>query len=201
MKKPVSSSPWANIGTRRSSVRGIAARRCSCRISLRQISSISGSEPVRAQNFTRTSRPSGARARLISGRPPATFAATSTASSSSYPSKNGRFLLRGSFVISRGARYRCPGESVKKNHPPSGSGLPQSRVGSVALLFALVCLWARTCRMDQPRVAASCNIFKHVQAPLTELLKPDGCRAPPSSSHRAAGARHHQRLARASGEQ
>ena len=35
--------------------------------------------------------------------------------------------------------------------------------------------------------------------PLTELLKPDGCRAPPRSSHRAAGARHHQRLARASG--
>ncbi len=37
------------------------------------------------------------------------------------------------------------------------------------------------------------------KAPLTELLKPDGCRAPPRSSHRAAGARHHQRLARASG--
>ena len=37
------------------------------------------------------------------------------------------------------------------------------------------------------------------RAPLTELLKPDGCRAPPRSSHRAAGARHHQRLARASG--
>ena len=31
----------------------------------------------------------------------------------------------------------------------------------------------------------------------TELLKPDCCRAPPRSSHRAAGARHHQRLARA----
>ena len=27
------------------------------------------------------------------------------------------------------------------------------------------------------------------RAPLTELLKPDGCRAPPRSSHRAAGAR------------
>ena len=38
-----------------------------------------------------------------------------------------------------------------------------------------------------------------IRAPLTELLKPDGCRAPPRSSHRAAGARHHQRLARASG--
>ena len=37
-----------------------------------------------------------------------------------------------------------------------------------------------------------------IRAPLTELLKPDGCRAPPRSSHRAAGARHHQRLARAS---
>src|SRR5580658_9075955 len=35
--------------------------------------------------------------------------------------------------------------------------------------------------------------------PLTELLKPDGCRAPPRTSHRAAGARHHQRLARARG--
>jgi hypothetical protein len=35
--------------------------------------------------------------------------------------------------------------------------------------------------------------------PLTELLKPDCCRAPPRTSHRAAGARHHQRLARASG--
>ena len=34
------------------------------------------------------------------------------------------------------------------------------------------------------------------KSPLTELLKPDGCRAPPRSSHRAAGARHHQRLAR-----
>ena len=34
---------------------------------------------------------------------------------------------------------------------------------------------------------------------LTELLKPYGCRAPPRSSHRAAGARHHQHLARASG--
>ena len=40
-----------------------------------------------------------------------------------------------------------------------------------------------------------------IRAPLTELLKPDGCRAPPRSSHRAAGARHHQRLAHASGEQ
>ncbi len=39
------------------------------------------------------------------------------------------------------------------------------------------------------------------ETPLTELLKPDGCRAPPPSSRRAAGARHHQRLARASGEQ
>jgi hypothetical protein len=38
-----------------------------------------------------------------------------------------------------------------------------------------------------------------IRAPLTELLKPDGCRAPPRSSHRAAGARHHQHLARASG--
>ena len=38
-----------------------------------------------------------------------------------------------------------------------------------------------------------------IRAPLTELLKPDGCRAPPRSSRRAAGARHHQRLARASG--
>ena len=38
-----------------------------------------------------------------------------------------------------------------------------------------------------------------IRAPLTELLKPDGCRAPPRSSHRAAGARDHQRLARASG--
>ena len=38
-----------------------------------------------------------------------------------------------------------------------------------------------------------------IRAPLTELLKPDGCRAPPRSSHRAAGVRHHQRLARASG--
>ena len=36
-----------------------------------------------------------------------------------------------------------------------------------------------------------------IRAPLTELLKPDGCRAPPRGSHRAAGARHHQRLARA----
>ena len=35
--------------------------------------------------------------------------------------------------------------------------------------------------------------------PSPQLLKPDGCRAPPRSSHRAAGARHHQRLARASG--
>ena len=40
-----------------------------------------------------------------------------------------------------------------------------------------------------------------IRAPLTELLKPDGCRAPPRGSHRAAGARHHLRLARASGEQ
>ena len=32
-------------------------------------------------------------------------------------------------------------------------------------------------------------------APLTELLKPNGCRAPPRSSHRAAGARQHQRRA------
>ena len=38
-----------------------------------------------------------------------------------------------------------------------------------------------------------------IRAPLTELLKPDGCRAPPRSSHRAAGARNHQHLARASG--
>ena len=38
-----------------------------------------------------------------------------------------------------------------------------------------------------------------IRAPLTELLKPDGCRAPPRSSHRAAGARHHQHLARTSG--
>ena len=38
-----------------------------------------------------------------------------------------------------------------------------------------------------------------IRAPLTELLKPDGCRAPPRSSHRAAGARNHQRLALASG--
>src|SRR5271170_5884241 len=38
-----------------------------------------------------------------------------------------------------------------------------------------------------------------IRAPLTELLKPDCCRAPPRSSHRAAGARHHQRLALASG--
>ena len=38
------------------------------------------------------------------------------------------------------------------------------------------------------------------KSPLTELLKPDGCRAPPRSSHRGAGARYHQRLARASGE-
>ena len=36
-------------------------------------------------------------------------------------------------------------------------------------------------------------------APSPQLLKPDGCRAPPRSLHRAAGARHHQRLARASG--
>ena len=35
---------------------------------------------------------------------------------------------------------------------------------------------------------------ERARAPLTELLKPDGCRAPPRSSHRAAGARHHQRL-------
>ncbi len=34
-----------------------------------------------------------------------------------------------------------------------------------------------------------------IRAPLTELLKPDGCRAPPRSSHRAAGARQHQRRA------
>ena len=40
-----------------------------------------------------------------------------------------------------------------------------------------------------------------IRAPSPQLLKPDGCRAPPRSSHRAAGARHHQRLARASGEQ
>ena len=38
-----------------------------------------------------------------------------------------------------------------------------------------------------------------IRAPLTELLKPDGCRALPRSSHRAAGARNHQHLARASG--
>ena len=31
------------------------------------------------------------------------------------------------------------------------------------------------------------------------LVSSYGCRAPPRSSHRAAGARHHQRLARASG--
>ena len=37
------------------------------------------------------------------------------------------------------------------------------------------------------------------EPPSPQLLKPDGCRAPPRSSHRAAGARHHQRLARASG--
>ena len=37
------------------------------------------------------------------------------------------------------------------------------------------------------------------ESPFTELLKPDGCRAPPRSLHRAAGARDHQRLARASG--
>ena len=36
-------------------------------------------------------------------------------------------------------------------------------------------------------------------APLAELLKPDCCRAPPRSSLRAAGARDHQHLARASG--
>ena len=38
-----------------------------------------------------------------------------------------------------------------------------------------------------------------IRAPLTELLKPDGCRAPPRSSHRAAVARNHQHLALASG--
>ena len=38
-----------------------------------------------------------------------------------------------------------------------------------------------------------------VRAPSPQLLKPDGCRAPPRSSHRAAGARDHQHLARASG--
>src|SRR6202040_4371384 len=38
-----------------------------------------------------------------------------------------------------------------------------------------------------------------IRAPLTELSKPDCCRAPPRSSHRAAGARNHQHLARASG--
>src|SRR5580658_1514379 len=38
-----------------------------------------------------------------------------------------------------------------------------------------------------------------IRAPLTELLKPDGCRAPPRSSHRAAGARNHLHLALASG--
>jgi hypothetical protein len=43
------------------------------------------------------------------------------------------------------------------------------------------------------------NEVEQGHAPLTELLKPDGCRAPPRSSHRAAGARHHQHLARASG--
>ena len=36
-----------------------------------------------------------------------------------------------------------------------------------------------------------------IRAPLTELLKPDGCRAPPRSSHRAAGTRNHRHLARA----
>ncbi len=35
--------------------------------------------------------------------------------------------------------------------------------------------------------------------PPHRIVEPDGCRAPPRSSHRAAGARHHQRLARASG--
>ena len=39
-----------------------------------------------------------------------------------------------------------------------------------------------------------------IRAPLTELLKPDGCRAPPPSSRRAASARHHQRLARTRGQ-
>ena len=38
-----------------------------------------------------------------------------------------------------------------------------------------------------------------IRAPSPQLLKSYGCRAPPRSSHRAAGARHHQRLARASG--
>ncbi len=38
-----------------------------------------------------------------------------------------------------------------------------------------------------------------MRAPLTAVVETGGCRAPPRSSHRAAGARHHQRLARASG--
>ena len=50
------------------------------------------------------------------------------------------------------------------------------------------------CRCPRARAALSERCH---QSPLTELLKPDGCRAPPRSSHRAAGARHHQRLARA----
>ena len=52
------------------------------------------------------------------------------------------------------------------------------------------------CRCPRARAALSERCHK---SPLTELLKPDGCRAPPRSSHRAAGARDHQRLARASG--
>ena len=53
---------------------------------------------------------------------------------------------------------------------------------------------ARRCPRARRPLSERCH-----KSPLTELLKPDGCRAPPRSSHRAAGARHHHRLARASG--
>jgi hypothetical protein len=37
------------------------------------------------------------------------------------------------------------------------------------------------------------------KSPSPAVVEMGCCRAPPRSSHRAAGARHHQRLARASG--
>ena len=52
--------------------------------------------------------------------------------------------------------------------------------------------YACRCPRARPPLSERCHT-----SPLTELLKPDGCRAPPRSSHRAAGGHDHQRLARA----
>jgi hypothetical protein len=114
-------------------------------------------------------------------------------------------------VARSGAARGAPAPTDKEHHPASPKSwskhtaeTPLTAVVETGLLSRATPYLASRHQCGHRRPTASRarrgQRIRCTLPPSPQLLKPDGCRAPPRSSHRAAGACHHQRLARARGQ-